>query len=270
MRSPFNEGSYFPNVESDYNSTPFNTSAGSIDMPVLYYDASAIFMLFFADYDKVARLLEGTGLSLCRFFNRKAVVTVSFFEYRDVSCGPYNEACVAPFVYYSGYGKPLFYIPELLKKGTGSRVGGHVLDLPVTTPIANAAGREIWGFPKFITDISFKLERNWFEGRVRDPDSNTELISMMGKFLPGIPLKAIDIVTFQNHKGSVIRTVMRSKATVKSGLNIDLRLSIGKSGHRMAQNLRAMGLEGKKPFLYQTTNKMQAILPYGDAVGSIR
>jgi len=47
-------------------------------------------------------------------------------------------------------------------------IGAYVLEMPVTIPQARAAGREIWGFPKFETKIPFKLERKRFEFGVLD------------------------------------------------------------------------------------------------------
>ena len=53
----------------------------------------------------------------------------------------------------------------------------YVADLPVTTEAANRAGREIWGYNKFVTAIDIKCDGKKFSATVRDHEN--ELIGAL-------------------------------------------------------------------------------------------
>ena len=64
-------------------------------------------------------------------------------EYRKTDIGPYNEVGLTVLALAPGDPIPANY----------------VVDLPVTTAVANRAGREIWGYNKFVAAIDVKERR---------------------------------------------------------------------------------------------------------------
>jgi len=129
---------------------------------------------------------------------RRAVVTLSFFKYRDTSIGPYHEVGLAVLAAPTGQPAQLRTLGDLMEQPRQtSGVGFFVLDLPVSTPLACAAGRDIWGFPKFVTQLPIELEGNELAAEVLDP-GGTPLMSLAGQLGYGAdaPLPGSDLAAF--------------------------------------------------------------------------
>ncbi|WP_224335226.1 acetoacetate decarboxylase family protein [Haloprofundus halobius] len=90
------------------------------------------------------------GLTPIRVAPRSGLVTLAGVRYRSVGgFDPYEEfAVIIPVARRTVGGRG---VPRL---GTSAEVGGYVLALPVTTEASTALGREIWGYPKTVADIS--------------------------------------------------------------------------------------------------------------------
>jgi hypothetical protein len=86
---------------------------------IRYFDVQCLVATFPTDLNRAAELLKGTGL------------------YRITDIGPYNEVGLTVVARVPGDPIP----------------GNYVINLPVTTAVANRAGREIWGYNKFVAAI---------------------------------------------------------------------------------------------------------------------
>lgn len=80
-----------------------------------------------------------------------AIAALSFYEYRWSTFGPYNEVILSLMVEHKG--RPLTYIAHIA----------------VTTEPPMLGGREIWGYPKKLAAIDFKLERDMIYGTLERP-----------------------------------------------------------------------------------------------------
>ena len=70
-----------------------------------------------------------------------------------------------------------------------------MVHLPVTTAVANRAGREIWGYTKFVAAIDVSSNGKTFSTVLRDSDG--ELIGALdGVRGMSVPTPATDIRTF--------------------------------------------------------------------------
>ena len=125
------------------------TSAGDVELPILYYDNSCVFALFTADPDGVAAKLAGTGLIPALRIGQRPVVAMGLYEYRQTSIGSYNEVGIGILVYPERYkrSRSVAGWAQLLRRPDRRDQGTYVIDLPVTTQAACAAGSEIWGYP---------------------------------------------------------------------------------------------------------------------------
>lgn len=243
--------------------TGVNISEGKIKLPLFYYDASAILLFFWADINKVKPLLDGSGYLPCKFFNGKALLVAGIYEYRDTDIGPYNEVGLASAVYPEGPKPPALYLPEFLFAAKQRRFGFYIHDLPVTTQIASAAGKEIYGFPKFVTEIPFSLTDKQFAAAVNDPDSDEKIFSMVGEIGPGISMKGFDLVLFSNLKEQKLKTIVDVDAKFKTSFGGSIIIRLGKSKHRTAANIKNLGLDGAKPFIIQKTTTFRSRLNAG-------
>ena len=229
------------------------TSEGVVDLPILYYDATNVVAVFTSDAPRAESLLERTGLEPVLVRGR-AVVALSFFEYRASSVGPYNEVGTA-----------------ILAKRVGAKTrwstsAAYVVDLPVTTPAANAAGRELWGYPKFVTPIAFELGGRRFSASVSDPAGGEHIVSIVGRMGHALPLPPISFKTFTFLERTLLRTNIDVRGRCALHRPGDVALHVGASEHRMAKNLHALGLGSARPVALVTTRRFAARLHAGVAV----
>lgn len=242
--------------------TLHHTSAGLVELPILYRDASNVVALFEADRRGAERLLEGTGLEPEVGRGDRAMAALAFYEYRDTTVGVYSEVGTAIFARKRGDRGLLPGIAELLIAPRKRRVGGWVVDLPVTTEAANAAGRELWGYPKFVTAIDFSLRGRSVRSAVHLPGREGTICELSGTMGPGSRAPAVSLVTFTQLDGVLVRTHVDVRAKTRAHLRGDVTLRVG-SGHRMAENLRALGLDGARPVLLLVTERFQSLLHAG-------
>ena len=258
---PMTNDSFF-----DYPQTVFNSSQGEVKLPIFYYDVSAVLVFYTADYQNVQQLLSPLNLTAARFFNGKAMVGFAFYEYRKTDVGPYNEVGLASAIYAPDRLRPACSLMHLKKNVDKRRVGFYIHHLPVTTAIANAAGREIYGFPKFVTDLPFELSDSRFKGLVKDEQGRT-IVSMEGKVKKGIKQAGFDLLLYSFLDDKLLRTVVDVKAKFNTFFFPDWQLSLGDSPHPMRETIEKMGIAGKKPLIVQTTQNFKSRLHGGVETG---
>jgi hypothetical protein len=250
----------------DVPRTFYTTCITETQVPMFFYDVSERRLNYFVDYERVLALLEGTGLVPCKFFNGKALVSMIFFQYRNVTIGPYDEVTITIVVRPKMLSDPSPYLTKVLFKKRGAswgNMGAYVLEMPVTIPAARAAGREIWGYPKFLTKIPNKLEGRNFEFSVLDPDTGKDILSVKGETGFGIPTRAFDLVTLNNYRDSIWKIIIDADAWYTNAKAKRLEVKIGPGDHRMARNLRNLGLADLKPFVIQSTDRLKTKLNAG-------
>jgi hypothetical protein len=248
----------------DVPRTTVATTQGNVELPIFYYDVSVRQLNFFVDYSSALSRLEGTGLVPCRVFNGKAVACLVFYNYRDTSIGPYEEVAMVILSYPESFKDPRLYLANMVRRnGHKWTVGAYVLELPVTIPEARVAGREIWGYPKYLTDIPFTLSDRSFEYTVLDGPGGQPVMTVECAPGPGINMTGTDLVTFTDHGDTILRTVVEVDAKYRTGLCRQLRIDAGTTDHRFAQNVRDLGFDRLKPFALQATDSFRSRLNRG-------
>ncbi len=131
-----------------------------IGLPVRYYDWSWINAIFPAPAAKVQRLLPSNKLKPVLLMPGTAMVALTAMEYRQIAdVSPYNEFSISvpvqcePTINVPGL--PLLFNP-LLSPQWYKKFGVYIHHLPVTTKEAYDLGVEIWGYPKFVAEVSFE------------------------------------------------------------------------------------------------------------------
>jgi len=216
------------------------TDKGDVGLPIFYYDFSSIVFSYLADKTEAEILLKGSGLKPALVLGNKVMVIIVFFEYRDTSIGSYNEVALTTLSYPEDNPKPFCPLINFIKKGQNWNIGAYIHNLPVTTEIANAAGRKIWTYPKFVTPIPFKLKQPEFSGSVKDPDSGDDIFSIKGntgKLGLGSVFNSFDLVIYSNHKNELIKTIVDTRGKAWYGLNGNFELKTGSSKHEMGDNI---------------------------------
>lgn len=257
---------------SDYSTDPFfqvptssvSTSEGSVDVPVLYYEASNLTALFRVDRGAAMAKLAGTGLIPGLILGGKAIAALAFYEYRQTSVGAYREVGLAVAAVPEGVKLAVGGWLDLYRTITKRRLGFHIIDLPVTTAIADTGGREIWGYPKFVTDIGFQLTRGRFVGDVQNPGGDEPILTLSGNLGRGIPTPPLGLVLYSQLGDKDLRTVVNVRGRVSLHRGRGLRLDVGDADHRMVKNLAELGLHGHKPMCVMDTHRFQSRLNGGE------
>jgi hypothetical protein len=218
-------------------------------LPIRYFDVQCLVATFLAAPDRASELLEGAGLQPVLQEDGRALVDLYCIEYRRTDIGPYNE--VGLTVRATAPGDPI--------------AANYVVNLPVTTAIANRAGREIWGYNKFVAAIDVNSEGKTFSTVLRDSDH--EIIGALeGARSGSAPAPATDILTFSLDRGRLIKTTIRVLTPSLAGSGDSFVFKVGTSRHPMTSNLRMLSLDGARPVLIHYTDPFQALLFPGRAL----
>lgn len=114
-------------------------------MPVRIRKATQHMAMFSVDADAAQRMIDYSGLQVCRYRPRKAVAVLMLMHYVDGDLGQYLE-----------YGTNIMVNPPG-SNASGLRAlqsaGAFIHHLPVDQAFTLEAGRTIWGYPKVMADF---------------------------------------------------------------------------------------------------------------------
>lgn len=252
-----------------YPQSQTTCSAGEVPLPIRFFDASALLALFPVARDAAMDLLRGSGTQPLPTLGGKALAGVTLVDYRDSDIGAYREAGLLIAALPQDVVPSPVALLDLLR-GTDSRQAGfHVVDLPVTTELSAASGRELWGYPKFVTPIDFSLRGHQFDGRVQAPDETGDILSLSGRTGLALPLPALPQVLYSCHEGRLLRTLFNVRAKLMLSRGSRLRLHVGSGTHPMVQHLQQLGLNGAQALAAMHTDKLQARLNAGAPIATL-
>jgi len=131
-----------------------HTIAGSIlTMPVKIRKANQHMAMFSVDADAAQRLIDYSGLRVCRYLPGRAIAVLVLMHYLDSDLGQYHE-----------YGTNIMVNPPG-SKASGPRAlqsaGAFIHHLPVDQAFTLEAGRTIWGVPKVMADFTIRQGRRF-------------------------------------------------------------------------------------------------------------
>jgi hypothetical protein len=250
----------------DVPRTYYLTSYTRTQVPMFFFNLSGRFIHYLVDYEAARKKLEGTGLVPCRIFGNKAFVSFIFFNYKDVTIGGYEEVTITIEAYPESMAPPKHPLATILfkKKGdTWGNMGAYILEMPVTIPAARAAGREIWGFPKFLTRIPYRLDGDSFEFSVMNPETGEPVVEVKAEMGPGFTTPGFDLVAFNNYEDTVFQVITETDAKMKNCLCKHIDVKPGPGNHRMTQNIRDLGLDRIKPIAIMSTDNCRSKLNAG-------
>lgn len=243
----------------DVPRTYVTTSYTRTQIPIFFHASACRIINYFIDYEVMRKFLAGTGLLPIRFFNGKAIFSLAFFNYHDGSMDDYGEVVLGTISHPKKLKPPLFPFLSLLLIQKPRTMANYTIDMPVTTMDSLAAGREIWRFAKFITKIPYKLSGNYFEFSVLDPDSHEFIVNVKGEMGMGFQGPGFDFTLFYNYKDTITRAEVEVGSNLKYSLCKDIQVNVGSSEHRMAENLRKLGLQNTKPFSIISSDCLRTI-----------
>ena len=228
--------------------------AGTVlTMPVKIRKATQRVAMFSVDADAAQQMIDYSGLTVCRFRPKRALVVLILMRYIDGDLGQYWE-----------YGTNVMVNPP------GSAVGGlralrsaaaFVHHLPVDQAFTLEAGTTIWGYPKVMADFTVR------EGRQVGVDVSIDGQHAVGiDFRPGLPIPSAFTSRMQEYPTYTYRDgVLRETFGAFSLTGVRCRLGgaqVQLGDHPYAKELAALGLP-KRALISTSADNVEA--SFGDA-----
>ena len=119
-------------------------------------DATAAVAFYLVSAPAAQKLIAKSGLRIAQILPGRTVCTLGTMNYKDSDLDGYHEIALTFFVHEPD-SRPLPLISAILGMARGS-LSAYVHWLPVNGELTCEAGRRIWGFPKFVTQIDIETE----------------------------------------------------------------------------------------------------------------
>jgi hypothetical protein len=195
-----------------------------VALPVEVRTARSAAASFLVPHGAASALMAGTGLAPKRLPRGRALCILAMVQYVDNDLGPYNEVALAIAVGASD----------------GAPAGAYIHQLPVDGEFTCAAGRGIWGFPKWLADIDLTIGERRAHCRLSEGGELVLELDIRPRRLP-LPSRPVEMTAYAHLDGRTRRTPFTSRATGVRGGLLGAGLTLG-DRHPMAQQLRSLGL----------------------------
>ncbi|MFT7403065.1 acetoacetate decarboxylase family protein [Zhongshania sp.] len=250
---------------SKVNSQTYLIAGKEITLPVKVGAAAMLMNVFVVDAKKAQQLIAASGFKVVEIWPGKALMQLLGVDYQQNDLGDYNEAAIVFPVTTPGEPKPLPVIGTIWRMFKGS-LGNYVYRMPVNQGFTTHAGRFIWGFPKWVTDVDIQFEAKTASAKFSDDGELVFAIdAATGAKTSAKPQAAPSLAIRDNLAWKTVGI------TEGEGLTFKLGGSPPKIGehHPLALQLRALGLP-KKPMCTISIRhaKMHFDGPEAVAIGS--
>lgn len=201
----------------------------TLTFPVRIADAGAVAGCWVVRAADVRPLMRDKALEVAAVAGRTLAV-LAVLRYRVNDLGTYDELGLAVPVRHRGH------------------LGAHLLQLPVTAPFTMAAGRQLWGLPKWLADASLGIGPRGATSRW-GADGRTVLDADLRTSPTRLPVSVPTRLTTLAHRdGVVLRSRVRGTARgLRIGLGTAARL-VAHTPHPLTDDLRALRLT-RRPLL---------------------
>jgi len=203
--------------------TSYEILGRTVTIPVEVRRARSWFASFAVPADRVAAIVAPAGLTPATLPGGRAMLSLAFVRYEDGDLDAYREIAVAFLV----------TDPEQPK-----RKGAYIHRLPVDQEFTCAAGRDIWGFPKFVTPIEINEELR-ADRALLTVDGRMALTITQRRGLPA-PMRSTAIDAFSFGGGVLRRTRWELRGAGSRLRTGGARVELGTG--EIADELRSLGL----------------------------
>lgn len=226
----------------------YEIAGRTVTMPVRVRSARMAAATYLVDAEAAQSIIERTGLTVARKRTDRAIVALALVRYVDSDLGDYNELGLT-FVVDDPAGAP--------PTGRGS-VATYIHRLPVNQAFTCAAGQQIWGFPKWVSDLDVSFGPTGASAVLRGDDGQ-QLVRV--DLAPGripTPSRPMEMVCYSNGPDDeILRT---SWVTHNRGSSMRPRgatVEIG-NGHVLCDEMRTLGLGDRQALLCAHAQQMRA------------
>lgn len=217
-----------------------------VAIPVEIRSARSWFASFAVPTAAAQRVVAPAGLELARLPGGRSMLSLAFIRYIDGDLDPYNEVAVA----------------FLVADPTGGKgKGAYIHRLPVNQEFTCAAGREIWGFPKFVTPIEIN-EESRADRAVLTVDDAMALTMTLRRGIPA-PMRSTALDAFSFREGLLRRTRWELRGSASRMRFGGARVELGTG--EIADELRGLGLP-KRAFMSGCIGEVQMTFQAAEVV----
>jgi hypothetical protein len=223
-----------------------------VRLPVAVRDATAAIAYYLVSAKAAQRLIAPSGLRVADVLPGRTLCTIGTMDYREGDLGRYHELGMTFFV-QDRAGPRLPFVDTALGLLRGG-LGAYIQWLPVDGEFTCEAGRSIWGFPKFIAEITISTSAG-----VQTSVLKADGAEVLRQAVPaGDGRRAFhnrQQVSYAYREGVLYKTPSIMNAEAVDARLRGARLELGT--HPIAAELRALGLP-KRPLFSTYIGKMTA------------
>ena len=231
------------------NDNLYRIDGREVSLPCLVNKASNQFAAFLVDAKAAQAMIADTGLVIHQVWPGKALLQVVGVRYIENPLGDYNEAGIIFYVRQPG-SKSMPVIGGLWDVIRGNAIS-YVHYLPVNQDFTKHAGRFIWGYPKWNTDV--RLETNEQHMITTVVDQGRHIFTLRCDMGGRLTLKDQKQPSLAVRNGMVYKTQGLANGTGARFRMGGYRIELG--DHPIADELRSLGLP-KKPLFSGTVLDM--------------
>ncbi len=242
----------------------------TVSLPVEVREARQWGVQYLVPMAAAQRLVSPTGLEVTGPIPGRALVALAVCRYDDTDLDPYHEVAVS-FVVRPHDAPPRPSAGQRAKEFATGAIGAYIHRLPVDQEFTCVAGRNIWGFPKWVTEIDIDEaapgdNRPGTGTTVRLVDAGVHILSLTVAEGGRLALPAQAPPSYSFGDGILRRTTWTTSAEGATGRCGGATLVLGT--HPMADELRSLGLP--KRALFSSSARMRASFDAAEVVEAPR
>jgi len=246
-----------PDTPSDLG--PWQIQGRTIGLPVEVRRAAQWGVQYLVPARAAQRIVDPTGLEVTGPLPGRALLALAVCRYDDTDLDPYHEVAVS-FVVRSHDAPPRPTVVDRLREFASGSIGAYIHRLPVDRSFTCEAGRDIWGFPKWVTTIDIDEPEPGDIGRatgttVRLVDDGAHVLSLTMAAGGPVRLPSQAPPSYSFRDGVLRRTAWETSGEGVAGRPGGATLVLG--DHPMADELRSLGLP-KRALFTSSTARMRA------------
>ena len=250
---------------------PWQVLGRTIGLPVEVRTATQWGVQYLVPAAAAQRIVDPTGLEVTGPLPGRALLALAVCRYDDTDLDSYHEVAVSFVVRLHDAPADPSAVGRIREFGAGT-VGAYIHRLPVDQEFTCAAGRDIWGFPKWVTTIDIDEpdpgDRRAGSGtavRLVDDGVHVLTLTLAGGGPVRLPSAAPPSYSFRD--GVLRRPTWEMSASGVAGRPGGATLVLG--DHPMADELRQLGLP-KRALFSSSASQMQAAFGAADVVTAHR
>jgi len=245
--------------------TSYDVLGRTVDLPVEVRAAAQWGVQYLVPTAAAQRLVDPTGLEVTGPVPGRALLALAVCRYDDTDLDAYHEVAMS-FVVRSHDAPRGATSAQRLREFASGAIGAYIHRLPVDQEFTCAAGRDVWGYPKWITTIDIDEPRAPGAGTgttVRLVDDGTHALTLTMASGGPIRLPAQAPPSYSFRDGVLRRTEWTTSSEGVSGRFGGATLVLG--DHPMADELRSLGLP-KRALFTSAATRMRATFGAAEVV----